>query len=219
MPKTPRKPKARRRVASRRAPALTPAPPSFTVEDWPISRPQPYPNNPRQNAAAVAKVAASLKAVGFRQPIVVDEQDVIIVGHTRLLAAQSLGWATVPVHVARGLTPAQVRAYRLADNRSGEEATWDEARLAAELGALDAGLLDATGFDADELARFLTTFTPQLPELGGRAVTPADMAKAAAKLAEQYDGGPRPLHDVKCPMCGTEFKVDQLPTPAPAVAS
>ena len=88
------------------------------VEMRPLDSIKPYENNPRHNDAAVEAVAASMKAFGVRQPIVVDEQDVIIVGHTRYKAAQKLGLAEVPVHVARGLTPAQARAYRLAENRT-----------------------------------------------------------------------------------------------------
>ena len=76
------------------------------------------PQRPGLPESAIAKVAASLTEFGFRQPIVVDEEGVIIAGHTRLLAAQRLGLAQVPVHVASDLTPAQVKAYRLADNRT-----------------------------------------------------------------------------------------------------
>jgi ParB-like chromosome segregation protein Spo0J len=113
----------------------------------------PYARNPRKNETAVAKVMASLKEFGWQQPIVVDNEMVIIVGHTRLLAAKQLGMKHVPVHVANDLTPAQVKAYRLADNRSHEEAEWDKDFLALELG--DLGELDfdlsLTAFDADEI--------------------------------------------------------------------
>ena len=73
-----------------------------------LSEIKPYPGNPRVNDAAVSAVAASIREFGFRQPIVVDEEGVIICGHTRWKAAQKLGLETVPVHVAMGLTPAQV---------------------------------------------------------------------------------------------------------------
>jgi DNA modification methylase len=124
------------------------------VEVVPIVSVVPYARNPRKNAAAVAKVAASIKEFGWRQPIVVDSERVIIAGHTRLLAALHLGLREVPVHVAEGLTPAQVKAYRLADNRVGEEAEWDADLLALEFGDLQ-GLdfdLSLTGFDPDEIA-------------------------------------------------------------------
>jgi len=103
---------------------------------------------------AIAKVAASIREFGFRQPIVVDGDGVVIAGHTRLAAASSLGLASVPVHIARDLTPVQARAYRLADNRSGEEAEWDNELLRVEMAAL-AGLdidLSLTAFDPDEIA-------------------------------------------------------------------
>jgi ParB-like chromosome segregation protein Spo0J len=96
------------------------------VELWSINRLKPYENNPPDNDAAVDAVAASLKAFQFRQPLVVDADGVIIVGHTRYKAALKLGMTEVPVHVARGLTPEQARAYRIADNQTATLATWDE---------------------------------------------------------------------------------------------
>src|SRR4051812_29452366 len=102
----------------------------------PITGIRPYENNPRINDAAVDAVAASLKEFGWRQPIVVDEDDVIIVGHTRYKAALKLGWTEVPVHVAVGLTPEQVKAYRLADNRTAQLSGWDDDKLAQELALL-----------------------------------------------------------------------------------
>jgi DNA modification methylase len=123
----------------------------------PIGSIAPYPNNPRRNESAVAKVAGALKEFGWRQPIVVDRKRVIIVGHTRWEAAKSLGMKEIPVHVAKDLTPAQARAYRIADNRTGEEAEWDLDKLAAELAGLqvDGFNLDLTGFDPGELAASL----------------------------------------------------------------
>jgi len=101
----------------------------------------------------VDKVAASIKEFGFRQPIVVDRDGVIIAGHTRLLAARKLGLLEVPVHVAENLTPSQVKAYRLMDNRSHEETDWDVELLGPELAELKdlAFDLTLTGFDACEL--------------------------------------------------------------------
>ncbi|WP_372707734.1 DNA methyltransferase [Brevundimonas sp.] len=113
----------------------------------------PYVRNPRKNTAAIAKVASSLREFGWRQPIVCDEALTVIAGHTRLEAARSLGMAEVPVHIAIGLTATQVKAYRLADNRVGAEAEWDNDLLALELAELkvDGFDLALTGFDADEL--------------------------------------------------------------------
>ena len=100
-----------------------------------ISTIVPYADNPRVNDAAVAAVAASLKEFGFRQPIVVDGDGVIVVGHTRWKGAQKLGMAQVPVHVA-DLTPAQARAYRIADNQTATIAEWDMDLLPLELAGL-----------------------------------------------------------------------------------
>jgi DNA modification methylase len=127
------------------------------IETWPVDRPQPYDKNPRLNDDAVEVVAKSIREFGFRQPIVVDEAGVVIIGHTRLKAAKSLGLTEVPVHVARGLSPEQVKALRIADNKTAEIAEWNLELLPIELAELqgmnfDLGLL---GFDQDELAKLL----------------------------------------------------------------
>jgi len=128
------------------------------VTMWPLEKIIPYARNARKiPPEAVNKVAASIKEFGWRQPIVADKDGVIIVGHVRLLAAQKLGLREAPVHVASNLTPAQVRAYRLLDNRSHEETTWDGDLLGLELLDLK-GLgvdLDLTGFDLHEIDEFL----------------------------------------------------------------
>ena len=130
---------------------------TMTIETWPVDRPMPYDKNPRLNDDAVEVVAKSIREFGFRQPIVVDEAGVVIIGHTRLKAAKSLGLSEVPVHVARGLSPEQVKALRIADNKTAEIAEWNLELLPIELAELqgmdfDLGLL---GFDQDELAKLL----------------------------------------------------------------
>jgi DNA modification methylase len=113
----------------------------------------PYARNPRKNMAAISKVSASLKEFGWQQPIVVDKEMVVIAGHTRLEAARTLDMKKVPVQIADKLTDAQVKAYRIADNRVSQEAEWDIDLLKLELSDLD-GLdydLLLTGFDDDEL--------------------------------------------------------------------
>lgn len=102
-----------------------------------IDKIKPYENNPRDNDNAVEGVAKSIKAYGWQQPIVVDKENVIIVGHTRYRAAQKLGMKTVPVLVADKLNEQQVKAYRLADNKTGENAIWDNKKLLKELESLD----------------------------------------------------------------------------------
>ena len=103
------------------------------IEWWPVDRPKPYPNNPRVNDNAVRAVADSLQAFGWQQPIVVDRDGVVIVGHTRLKAAKRLGMEQVPVTVADELTPDEAAAYRLADNRTSDLAEWDVDALKIEM--------------------------------------------------------------------------------------
>ncbi len=119
----------------------------------PINDVIPYDRNPRHNDRAVDAVARSIEEFGFRQSIVVTEDYVIIAGHTRWKAALKLGLKTVPVHVASELTPEQIRAYRIADNKLGELADWDESLLAEELRELEALSMDLTllGFTQEEL--------------------------------------------------------------------
>jgi DNA modification methylase len=150
------------------------------VEMRPIASIRPYENNPRLNDAAVDAVAASIREFGFRQPIVVDEDGVIIVGHTRYKAAVKLGLEEVPVHVALGLTPAQAKAYRLADNQTATLSAWDDDKLPLELAGLqEMGFdLNLTGFGADELLRLLgsestegLTDPDDIPEPPDEAIT------------------------------------------------
>jgi hypothetical protein len=109
------------------------------IELWPIARPRPYGRNPRRcPPQAVAKVAASIAAFGFRTPILVDGADQVIAGHTRLLAARKLHLARVPVIVCADLPPEKVRALRLADNRSAQETSWDGELLGLEISDLAA---------------------------------------------------------------------------------
>lgn len=126
----------------------------FKVEVWPVNKPKAYDTNPRQiTPEAINKTAMSIKEYGWRQPIVVDENNVIIAGHTRLLAAEKLGFDNVPVHIANGLTVEQKNGYRLADNRTGTESRWDLPLLGEELKLLDEKNFELalTGFDPTEL--------------------------------------------------------------------
>src|SRR5436305_13944927 len=99
---------------------------TLTLEQWPIEKVIPYAQNDRKiPQSAINKVAGSIKEFGWRQPIVVDSDSVIVTGHMRLLAAQKLGLKLVRVHVASDLTPTQIKAYRLADNRVADESSFD----------------------------------------------------------------------------------------------
>jgi DNA modification methylase len=171
---------------------------------------KPYDKNPRSNDQAVAAVAASIREFGFRQPIVIDERSEIVVGETRYKAARLLGLKQVPVHVAIGLTPAQLKAYRIADNKTAELAEWDHDRLVQELADLQELQfdIDVTGFSADELQALLgvdpvpglcdADAVPEPPEtpvtqsgdlwiLGDHRLLCGDLAKAD-HLARLLDG-------------------------------
>lgn len=111
----------------------------------------PYHNNPRKNEDAIDAVAASIEEFGFQQPIVVDKDMVIIVGHTRYAAAKELGLATVPVVVAKNLSEEQARAYRLADNKTNELAKWDEDLFVEEIGAIEEIDMSLFGFGSIDL--------------------------------------------------------------------
>ena len=162
----------------------------MNIEMWEIDRVKPYDKNPRRNDKAVDAVAKSIQTYGWRQPIVVDKDGVIIVGHTRWKAALKLGLKTVPVHVAADLTPQQARAYRLADNRTNETAEWDIDLLPIELGELREGGTDLKllGFTDKELAEYLKEFDTGLEE--GQA----DAGEAA--------------DTIRCPKCGHEFPLE-----------
>lgn len=129
---------------------------AFKVTMEPLERLHRYANNPRRNASAVSKVAASIEAFGFRQPIVVDDDWEILVGDTRYLAAQQLGLTKVPVHQAIGLSVEQKKAFRIADNRTGEIALWDDERLIVEFKDLaDKRELELTGFNEARIKSLL----------------------------------------------------------------
>lgn len=145
------------------------------TENWPLNRIIPYDKNPRNiSDKAIEKVAASIREFGFQQPIVVDPKGIVVVGHTRLKASQLLGLKEAPVVVAN-LPEDKLRAYRIADNRTHEEAEWIDEMLRDELKALD-GMdfdLSLTGFDDREILKLLADEeeieraeeTPVLPEI------------------------------------------------------
>jgi len=124
------------------------------IETADINTIKPYENNPRKlKDSAIDKVAMSLKEYGFRQPIVVDKDRIIVVGHTRYRASKKLGFKEVPITIADNLTPEQINAYRIADNRTAEESEWDSELLKMEIKDLEAKdfKLDLLGFNEDQL--------------------------------------------------------------------
>lgn len=111
----------------------------------------PYENNPRRNDEAVEYVANSIKTFGFKIPIIVDKNGVIVAGHTRLKAAKEIGMDTVPCIIADDLTDEQIAAFRLADNKVGEIAEWDEDLLQIELAEIVNIDMEEFGFVLDDV--------------------------------------------------------------------
>ncbi len=121
----------------------------------------PYARNPRKNQD-IDKVASSIKEFGFQQPIVLDKENIIIVGHTRFLASKKLGIKKLPCIIADKLTDQQVKAYRIADNRVAEESKWDNELLNLELIELqkDNVDLESLGFEQEELNKIFNEKDP-----------------------------------------------------------
>ena len=113
---------------------------------------KPYENNPRNNNEAVEKVAVSITDYGFRVPIIIDSNNVIVAGHTRYKAALKIGCESVPCIVIDDLTPEQIRAYRLVDNNAAEYSSWDFEMLEKELKSLD---IDISEFEFPDLGETL----------------------------------------------------------------
>lgn len=122
-----------------------------------VSEVIPYINNPRDNEAAVEKVAASIAEFGFNVPLVLDNDNVIITGHTRHKAAKKLGLEKIPCIYAEGLTKAQIKAYRIADNKVSEFASWNKDLLSVEMEQLKEldFEMELTGFSEKEIDKLL----------------------------------------------------------------
>ena len=177
------------------------------IELRPLADIKPYEQNPRINEDAVDAVAASLREFGFRQPIVVDTEGVIVCGHTRFKAAQQLGLDSAPVHVATDLTPAQIRAYRIADNKTGELAEWDLDLLPlelAELRELDFDLA-TLGFDEKELAKLMAGGGTD--GLTDPDAVPEPPAEATTRSGDLWILGD---HRLLCGDSGSEADLDRL---------
>lgn len=165
---------------------------------------KPYENNPRKlKDSAIEKVAMSLKEYGFRQPIVVDKNNIIIAGHTRFRASKKLGLKEVPITIVDNLTEEQINAYRIADNRTAEESEWDNELLKMEIKDLEAKdfKLDLLGFNEDQLNDLLfeekqgLTDEDEVPETPEEPIT---------KLGDIWKLGNHRL------MCGDSTKEDDV---------
>ena len=151
---------------------------NMKIIEMDISEVIPYANNPRDNSKAIDAVAASIREFGFKVPVVIDRNNILITGHTRLEAARKLGIQKIPAIRAADLTEAQVKAYRLADNKVGEIATWDDSALAAELQALDDLNFDMSdfGFSEDDLGDNTDDIAdPEIPENPDPIAQPGDL--------------------------------------------
>ena len=161
---------------------------------------KPYPNNPRKlSKKAIDKVAMSLKEYGFQQPIVVDKDKIIVVGHTRYQASKTLGYKEVPVLIADQLSPEKINAYRIADNRTNEEAEWDYDLLETEIKELhDKDFdLNLTGMDDKELNKIL--FEEKQGETDDDAI-PEAPEEPVAKIGDIWTLGKHKL------ICGDSTK-------------
>ena len=158
----------------------------MNIINMPISELKEYENNPRLNDEAVEYVARSIEEFGFKNPIIVDTDNVIIAGHTRLKAARFLDLDEVPVIIADDLTEDQVKAFRLADNKVAEMAKWDYAALAMELDTID---IDMGEFGFIELSdiNLEDFFEDSEPTEGSE---------------------PEEEKEIQCPHCKMYFKVD-----------
>lgn len=119
----------------------------MTIEEMSIELIIPYENNPRNNKAAIPIVKKSIQEFGFKVPIIIDNKNVIVCGHTRYMAAQELGIETIPCVRADDLTPEQIKAFRIADNKAAEESTWDMEKLLQELEGIQELDMSMFGFD------------------------------------------------------------------------
>ena len=177
------------------------------IEHRALSAITPYEKNPRLNDDAVDAVAESITRFGFRVPLVVDEAGVIVCGHTRFKAAQILGLDKVPVHVAKDLTPDQIRAYRIADNKTAELSSWDMDLLPLELADLQEAGIDWSmlGFDEDALASMLAgDVAPGLTDPDAVPEPPDDPITRPGDLIILGD------HRLLCGDSASEADVDRL---------
>lgn len=158
-----------------------------------IKKIKPYENNPRINDDAVDAVAESIKQFGFKSPIILDKNNVIICGHTRFKAAQKLKLKQIPCIIADDLTEEQVKAYRLADNKTSELADWDYALLDIEIGEIKGIDLEDFGFDLD------TDFDYD-EDLEEEDYSSEEIKKELNQVKESV----KKTH--VCPSCGCEFE-------------
>ncbi len=176
------------------------------IEMIPMEALREYERNPRNNEAAVGPVAESIRAFGFKVPVIIDKDNVLVAGHTRAKAARQLGLKEIPAVRADDLSPEQVRAFRLAENKLHELASWDLELLPIELAELQALDVDLTllGFDDDELAKLLQDVKPGLTDPDD---IPAPPDEAVTRPGDLWVLGD---HRLLCGDSGNAADVDRL---------
>lgn len=185
---------------------------NMKIEMMPIGELIPYEKNPRKNDLAIPEVAKSLKEFGWQQPIVIDREKVVVVGHTRLLAAKAIGMPQVPIKYADELSPAQIKAYRIMDNRTHEFAKWNPDMLLEELATIEEEnpelSAELLGFD-DQAVELLEQqaenekiqhIEPQCDE----DETPEPPKEPRSKLGDLYQLGNHRL------LCGDSTSIDAV---------
>lgn len=174
---------------------------ALEVKEISISRIHEYDNNPRKNEKAVEAVAESIKQFGFKVPIVIDKDYVIVAGHTRAKAAKRLGLETVPCIIADDLTEEQLKAYRLADNKTAELAEWDFEKLHEELKALNAFDMDIFGFD---------TLPDIMEEMNEPSETPIEELIDDETITKEGDVWRLGNHRLLCGDCTDKATIEKL---------
>ena len=164
----------------------------MTLEAKNLTEIHPYPGNPRKNDNAVESVAESIRQCGYVAPIIVDEEGVILAGHTRYKALQKVGYTKAQVIVKEGLTKEQKKKYRLLDNKTNELASWDFELLAQELEGLDFGSLHLDWGIQNEPTVVEDNYEPELPE------------SPKSKAGDVYQLGSHRL------MCGDSTSLDDV---------
>ena len=192
----------------------TPRPGSWaadTVERYAITKLVPYAQNSRIHSEdQIDRLAKSITEFGFTQPVLIDENDMIIAGHGRVLAASRLGLTNVPVIRAKKWSDEQKRAYVIADNRLAELAVWDMDKLVSEAQSLmDLDFdLDLVGID-EEFLGLDDGFDPELsPTRSHVEITESQIERAGDRLENAFAGGEQQdLISIICPHCAEEFEV------------
>ena len=162
------------------------------IIEMPLSELKMYENNPRKNAEAVQYVMNSIKEFGFRNPIIIDKDNVIVCGHTRFKAASKLKMKTVPCIMVDDLSEEQIQAFRLADNKTAEIAGWDYDKLEIELNDLDPAAFDIADFG------FFKAYNAKDNDDG--YMDADDLLSDDVKAKNEY---------ITCPKCGCVFKRDE----------